>query len=89
MKHYLLASSLPDVCSSYILYLTLPVTSSTAEKSFSKLKLIKNYLRSTMSHLSLSGLSILYIENMRALALDLNAILNDFYCAKKRRGLEE
>ena len=47
----------------FILFLTLPVTVATAERSFSKLKLIKNYLRSTMGQERLSGLAMLSIEN--------------------------
>jgi hypothetical protein len=39
--------------------LTLPVTTATAERSFSKLKVIKNYLKTSME---LSDLSILSIE---------------------------
>ena len=37
-----------DVVTALLLFLTLPVTVATAERSFSKLKLIKNYLRNTM-----------------------------------------
>ena len=42
--------------------LTIPVSTASAERSFSKLKLIKTYLRRTMSQESLSALSVLSIE---------------------------
>ena len=61
-----LATTYPDVCTGYIMYMTVPITVATAEKSFSKLKLIKNFLRSSMSQERLSGLALLPIENERA-----------------------
>ncbi|XP_053949386.1 uncharacterized protein LOC128857663 [Anastrepha ludens] len=42
--------------------ITLPVSIASSERSFSKLKLIKNYLRSTMSQERLSNMAILSIE---------------------------
>ena len=60
------------------IFLTLPVTVATAERSFSKLKLIKNYLRSSMFQDRLSGLSILSIENERARNIDLKRIVKKF-----------
>lgn len=42
---------------------TLPVTVASAERSFSKLKIIKNYLRSSMSQEHLSGLAIMSINH--------------------------
>lgn len=65
LKHSTVVSSVPDVATAVKLFLTIPVTVASAERSFSKLKLIKNYLRSTMSQERLSGLSILSIENER------------------------
>lgn len=41
---------------------TLPVTVAAAERSFSKLKLIKTYMRSTMMQECLSGLAIISIN---------------------------
>ena len=40
--------------------LTMPVSVASGERSFSKLKIIKNYLRSSMNQERLSDLAILY-----------------------------
>uniref|UniRef100_A0A1X7VQN4 HAT C-terminal dimerisation domain-containing protein n=1 Tax=Amphimedon queenslandica TaxID=400682 RepID=A0A1X7VQN4_AMPQE len=42
--------------------MTIAVTSATAERSFSCLKRIENYLRSTMSQERLNNLTLLHIE---------------------------
>ncbi|XP_058185930.1 uncharacterized protein LOC131303155 [Rhododendron vialii] len=47
----------------YRILLTIPVTVASAERSFSKLKLIKTYLRTTMSQERLNGLAMISIEN--------------------------
>ena len=41
--------SFPNACIAYRILLTIPVIVFSAERTFSKLKLIKSYLRSTMS----------------------------------------
>ena len=43
------ASAFPNVLTTLFIFLTLPVTAAEAVRSFDKLKLIKNYLRSQMS----------------------------------------
>lgn len=45
-----------------VIFCTLPVSTCTAERSFSSMKLLKNYLRSTMTDDRLSGLALMYIH---------------------------
>ncbi|XP_025418417.1 zinc finger MYM-type protein 1-like [Sipha flava] len=80
-----LATTFSEICTACMLFLTLPVTVASAERSFSKLKLIKNYLRSTMCEERLSGLGILSIENDRARQLNLKEIINNFAEKKARK----
>jgi hypothetical protein len=54
-------SAFVNVCIAIRIFLTIPVTVASAERSFSKLKLIKNYLRSKMNQERLSGLAIMSI----------------------------
>jgi hypothetical protein len=68
-----IAPGLPNFSILYQIYLTLPVTSATAERSFSRKKLIKSYLRSAMSYERLSGLALLSIErDLRELAANIH-----------------
>ena len=64
------ATTYPDVRTAYMMYMTVAVTVATAERSFFKLKLIKNFLRSSMSPERLSDLALLSIENKRAKSLN-------------------
>lgn len=44
------------------IFCTLPVTTCTPERAFSALKLLKNYLRNSMSDDRLTGLALMYIH---------------------------
>jgi hypothetical protein len=75
------------------IYLTLPVSVASGERSFSKLKLIKNYLRSSISQERLIDLSMISIENEIMDGLDLNELIKDFvlvstYSKKINRKIE-
>ena len=48
----------PNLCIALRISATLPVTVASAKTSFSKLKLLKMYLRSTMAQERLSGLAV-------------------------------
>ena len=52
----------PNLLDTLQIAMTIGVTSASAERSFSSLKRIKSYLRSTMSQERLNNLSLLHIE---------------------------
>jgi hypothetical protein len=85
MKNYVLATTFPDLCTAFSLLLTLPVTVAASERSFSKLKLIKDYLRSSMGQMRLSGLAIISIERDRAIKLHTSVVIRNFAESKARR----
>lgn len=84
-KYGVLESDLTEVYLLFLLFFTLPVTTANVERSFSKLKIIKDYLRSTTSQDRLSGLALLSIENEDAEKLDLNEVINEFANRKARK----
>ncbi|GFT33522.1 hypothetical protein TNCV_4381221 [Trichonephila clavipes] len=62
---YIIESKLEDVLPNIVImriFLTSTISNASCEKCFSKLKLIKNYLRSIMSTSKLTNLAILAIE---------------------------
>lgn len=61
-----------------LLFLTIPVTVASAERSFLKLKLIKNYLKTTMVQERFSRLSVISIENRIARNINLEEIIKPF-----------
>ena len=67
--------------------LTIPVTVASGERSFSKLKLIKNYLRTTMSQERLCGLAIIAIEQDAVSTLDYKDVIAEFAARKARRQI--
>ncbi|GJY31030.1 retrotransposon ORF1 [Tanacetum coccineum] len=67
------------------LILTLPVSTATSERSFSKMKLVKTRLRSTMSDDFLKSSMILNIEREIVGTLCNEKIIDDFYSKSQRR----
>ena len=59
-------------------HLAIPVTSCTAERSFSSLRRLKTYLRSTMSQDRLNHIAILTCYHNKADCIDMKGILNSF-----------
>ena len=64
---------------------TTPVTVASAERSFSKLKLIINYMRSTMSQERLSGLALISINQEVSKRISYDETIDAFAARKSRR----
>ena len=68
----------PNLFIAIRILLTLPVTVASAERSFSKLKIIKNYLRSSMSQERLVGLALISIESEISGSLEYDKLIKEF-----------
>jgi hypothetical protein len=77
----------PNVSIVYQILLTVPLTVASAKRSFSKPKLLKNHLRSTMSQERLNGLAICSIEMKILENIELDIILNDFASRNAYRSI--
>ena len=62
IQKYRLENYVPNIVILIRIFLTIAISIASCERRFSKLKLIKNYLRSTMSDLRIQNLAILSIE---------------------------
>jgi len=83
--NYYLLNSMPNLIIVLRILLTLPIFVATGERSFSKLKLIKTYIRSTMTQDRLVGLSTLSIEQDIAQTIDLTELVSTFSKLKARK----
>ncbi|CAI6367503.1 unnamed protein product [Macrosiphum euphorbiae] len=76
--------SFPNLTIALRIMLTIPVTSSCAERSFSKLKLIKTYLRNRLGQDKLSELALISIEEEVSSTIDYKHLI-DIFASKKCR----
>jgi predicted transport protein len=65
--------------------MTLPVSVASFERSFSKMKLIKSCVQSTMSQDKFTNLAILSVENEVASSIDFGDVIKDFAAIKSRK----
>ncbi|KAL5246073.1 hypothetical protein ACI65C_013481 [Semiaphis heraclei] len=76
----------PSVKKCIIIYMTIPPTTCTIERSFSTLRRVKTWLRSTMTEQRLSGLCILSIHRQKIDDLNLiQGVVDEF--SKNKRNL--
>lgn len=80
-----LSSVYPNTVIALRILLTLPVSVAQGERSFSKLKLIKTYLRSLMGQEKLDGLAMISIEREIVENIDLNEAIEEFAPKKSRK----
>ena len=75
----------PNLQTALQILLTMSVSVASCERSFSKLKLIKSYLRSNMTQDRLSSLAILSIEKEAFDCIDFDDIIDKFAEKKARK----
>uniref|UniRef100_A0A8I7B0C9 HAT C-terminal dimerisation domain-containing protein n=1 Tax=Hordeum vulgare subsp. vulgare TaxID=112509 RepID=A0A8I7B0C9_HORVV len=68
----------PNASIAYRVLLTIPVTVASAEKSFCKLKLLKSYMRTTMTQQRLNDLATIALESEVLEKIDYEDIIEDF-----------
>lgn len=80
-----LQNTFPNIEIVLRIFLSLFVTNAPDERSFSKLKLIKNALRNRMSEAKLNALASMSIESDVLNSLDFEEIINEFVLMKNRK----
>ena len=78
-------SMLSEVQNQMRLYLTVPITTATSEHTFSALRHVLPYLRSTMTEKWLNNCLLLYVHKELTDNLDLVKVGKDFINNKERR----
>lgn len=82
-----MATAFPDLLLFTRIVLTIPIASASAERSFSTMKRVKTYLRTTMTDGRLNDLCMLAIERelSHELLIDPTAVLDKFAKLAERR----
>ena len=75
-----------EVCKVTELILVMPATNAVSERSFSTMRRIKGYLRSTMKQDRLNHLMTLNIYQEQLDKLDMAAVANEFVCKNEHRS---
>lgn len=78
-------TAFPTTVTTLRILLTLPVTVASGEQSFSKLKLIKDYLRSQMTQDRLVNLAVISIEKKLVDELEYDQLISNFAKVKARK----
>lgn len=87
MNNENILSAFPNMEIAMRIFLTLFVTNASGERSFSKLKLIKDELRNCMAQPRLNNLSLMSIEHDILAEIDFEDTIHDFASSKCRKVL--
>lgn len=82
-----LTSLFPNICVALRIFLTMPVTVASGERSFSKLAYIKNKLRNSSTQDRLVALSMLSIECELAREVNFDTVIDVFAQTKARKAV--
>ena len=67
------------------LLLVMPATNATSERSFSALRRVKTYLRTTMTQQRLNHLMVLHVHKTSTDGLDLMSVAREFVAGREGR----
>ena len=70
-----------------IILFVIPAANATSERTFSALRRVKTYLRSTMTRTRMNNLITLHVHKERTDALDLKAITNELTARNEQRNV--
>jgi hypothetical protein len=77
----------PNASIAYRILLIIPITVASIKISYSKLKLLKSYLRSTLSQERLNELAILSIEQDLLENIEYKSLISNFVAQTVRRDI--
>jgi hypothetical protein len=81
----IIISMFSEVALAIRILMTIPVTTAAPERSFSSLRRLKTYLRSTMSNQRLNNVALLHCHKERADHIDLLEIAKEFIAGNDNR----
>ncbi|XP_022160576.1 uncharacterized protein LOC111040733 [Myzus persicae] len=76
------SETFPIIYNCFLILLTLPATSATAERNFSSLRRLKTWMRSRISEERLNGLALL--NCYRNISIDCEEVIDEFAKSKRR-----
>ena len=85
LKKNFLTETFPNVAIILRIYLTLPIANTEGERSFSALKRVKNYLRSSLTQNHVCDFCITAIEKSFTKSMSFEGIIDKFAVAKCRK----